>query len=154
VSTELPAVAELLDRDAIGRVLAKYAMALDRRDLDAVGTCFAPAARLRSARGEARGRSDIVALVGRVRAYAATQHIVSSILIDLNGDRAHSESYTIAHLLDASGETILVRGLRYGDEFVRTSEGWLITERVHAVEWMYQARAESAGAAPEPSSGP
>jgi len=57
--------------------------------------------------------------------------------VELVGDRATGESYTIAHhLFTADGECkIMIASLRYLDTFVKVDGAWLFADRNLILDW-------------------
>jgi hypothetical protein len=133
----------VLDRAAIREVMLQYAAGLDRRDFAMVRACFTEDVSAEYSGSQlAPGVDAIIAHVRGVSALRSTMHVVANVVVELRGDTASSETYTLACLADARGgdEVILMRGLRYRDELVRDPErGWLIRRRVHIPEWMFNA---------------
>lgn len=129
------------DRAAIVDVLARYARALDDRDFDAVARCFTVDARA-TFDGVVlpRGRAAIVEHVRGLASMSASTHLLGLPVIDLDGRIAEVETTAIAVLVATPTGPIRTRGLRYRDVFVRDGT-WLIAERVHRVDWMYESDA-------------
>jgi 3-phenylpropionate/cinnamic acid dioxygenase small subunit len=129
-------VEALLDRAAIQDVLLRYARGVDRRDLALVASCFTPDAAYEGTL--AHGTiADALARLGQTFGhYAATTHLVGNQLIELDGDQARSETYTIAYHRIA-GEPLRDRtvAVRYDDSLVRTAAGWRISRRVVHLDW-------------------
>lgn len=129
------------DRAAIVDVLARYARALDDRDFDTVARCFTHDA---SATFDGvvlpRGRAAIVEHVSGLASMWASTHLLGLPVIDLDGRTATVETTAIAVLVATPTGPARTRGLRYHDVFVR-QETWLIAERVHRVDWMYESDA-------------
>jgi hypothetical protein len=126
---------------AIPNRIAAYARALDDRDFDAVAACFTPGAQVTySGVTLAPGREAIVAYLQGLRSLIATTHIMSVPVIELDGERAHVETSGLAFLVVPAEPQPVVRtrGLRYADEFVLEDGEWLIAERVHRCDWMYE----------------
>ena len=75
-----------------------------------------------------------------MRSLIATTHIMSVPVIELDGPRAHVETSGLAFLVvPTDGEPVVrTRGLRYVDEFVLEDGHWLIAQRVHRCDWMYE----------------
>lgn len=126
---------------AISVRLARYARAIDDRDFEALAACFTPDARVTyDGVVLAPGREAIVAHVQSVRSMIATTHIVGQPIIELDGYEADVEHSALAFLVapTESGAVVRTRGLRYRDRFVLQDGRWLIAERVHRVDWMYE----------------
>jgi ketosteroid isomerase-like protein len=144
------------DRLAIADLVHAYAQGIDRQDVDAVASLFSEDA-LFVAYAEPgatepttsrRGREKIHrSIEGGLRQYRATVHTIGNHLAtvggdggggdgDGDGDRATGETRCVAyHVLGEEGaETLMVWHLRYLDEYLRTTEGWRISERVLRVD--------------------
>jgi uncharacterized protein (TIGR02246 family) len=126
---------------AITSCIARYAQALDDRDFDAVAACFTADAQVTySGVALAPGREAIVDYLQGLRSLIASTHIMSQPVIDIEGDRARVETSGLAFLVASTDAQPVVRtrGLRYVDQFVRHDGRWLIAERVHRCDWMYE----------------
>jgi uncharacterized protein (TIGR02246 family) len=126
---------------AITSCIARYARALDDRDFDAVAACFTADAQVTySGVALAPGREAIVDYLQGLRSLIASTHIMSQPVIDIDGDRARVETSGLAFLVASTDAQPVVRtrGLRYVDQFVRQDGRWLIAERVHRCDWMYE----------------
>lgn len=126
------------DRAAIVELLNRYAQCCDRREFEAVGDCFTDDARAEySGRRLEPGVRHIVAHMAPLARLAASQHVVGSATVEVDGDSAVASSYTVAHLVRpvTDGHEVVHRGLHYADRLVRTDAGWRIRERVHQVLW-------------------
>ena len=131
------AIRDLLDRDAIRAVLARYAHSVDRRDLDGVAACFTADAAYKGSLGEGSIDVALRALAERMSQYASTMHFLGTQLIEVSGDAATSETYAIAYHqmhADESRRNMAV-GVRYLDTFARTARGWRICRREVMLEW-------------------
>jgi hypothetical protein len=65
-------------------------------------------------------------------------HIMGAPAIDLDGDDASTQTYAVAHLVvgqPGNGGKVLVRGLRYLDDWRRTPVGWRICDRLHVADF-------------------
>lgn len=137
--TDKPVSAEAYT--AIALRIARYAKALDDRDFDTLGACFtADAQATYSGVVLPAGRDAIIAHLEGLRNLPATTHIMSQPVVDLDGDRAHVETAGLAYLVTGTGPaaTVRTRGLRYTDEFVLEDGTWLIAQRLHRCDWMYE----------------
>ena len=132
------ALQALADRQAITDLIYRYARSMDRIDAelgysiwheDSVadyGEIF---------QGTGRGFIDFVC--GTHRGLIVHQHLIGNILIDLEGDRAGTESYFAANLRLQAGEgvkQISVWG-RYIDHWSRRAGRWGIDKRVTLVDF-------------------
>jgi 3-phenylpropionate/cinnamic acid dioxygenase small subunit len=143
-----PAIARLIDEQAVQAVLFRYASALDARDWARLRTCFTPDAVVTyEAIGQLRGYEEVEALVRRVLGpLAATQHIVSNVEVVVDGDRATSRcNLQSMHVRETpSGDNFIVAGV-YTDELRRTPDGWRIARRQLQRVWT-QGRLHDAAA--------
>jgi 3-phenylpropionate/cinnamic acid dioxygenase small subunit len=129
------------DRQQIYNVLVRYAEGIDRRDFDAVATCFTVDADASyGGKSVGPGVGAILEFLRHgVESSLASTHLVGNLQIEIDGDRATSVSAVIAvHVVDRAeeGTRVLIRGLRYHDQLKRVDSGWRIAERVHEQRWM------------------
>ena len=84
------------------------------------------------------GREGLTPVFDALNQYQATQHFNGQSTIELQGDRATGESYTIAHhLYVEDGERkLMIAHLRYGDTFVKQNGTWLFAERKLYADWI------------------
>jgi 3-phenylpropionate/cinnamic acid dioxygenase small subunit len=132
------------DRDAIVDLISRYAHCVDTGDVDALVGCFTDDARvdLDGGRVSVDGRDAITSFYARALhdpaagASDASTHLMSNTLVDLCGDdRAHAETEAVAYKAHRDRLVVVVRGLRYSDDCVRTGRGWRISHRVHRCLW-------------------
>jgi ketosteroid isomerase-like protein len=132
-------VQDLLDRDALRRLVERYATAVDHRDVEGAAGCFVPEGRLRVGDDEPlEGRAAIVSALGRLSRYEVTAHLLGHSNHVVDGDRATGESWCRAHHVyeDAGVRRDRVMAIRYLDGYVRSAEGWRIEHRHLVVEWL------------------
>ena len=130
---------ELVARAEITDVIHRYARAIDRMDTELVLSCW-----------HADGTDDHAPLFsgsaeGFVRwiwplhaEMVVTRHVMSNILIEVDGDRAGAESYwtVTLRMTDQAGalHDILGQG-RYVDTFERIDGVWAIRHRQSLHDW-------------------
>jgi hypothetical protein len=123
----------------IRRVLYTYCRGVDRRDYTLVRSCYEDGAI--DDHGKYRGSVDgfIMFLRTELERFTRTMHFVGNVIVDVTGDTAWSEAYTIAfHRLtpDATNqESDYISGLRYLDRHTRREGKWRIAERRCIYEW-------------------
>jgi len=139
------------DRAAIEQVWAKYAQALDTADPEFYGSLFTPDAYLEVDGKPYKGRQAIQGLIRDIRLklaidkvppdshgrrFGPIRHLLSNLIVDLQGDRATSESYwteVITNGKNAAGvgnpPSVLKMG-RYEDELVKQNGKWLFSKRI------------------------
>ena len=91
------ALRELLERDAITRLMSRYADRIDANDPVGAAACFAPDG-IGVYWGDYRGREAIAErLTGILAAFHATSHHLTNVQIELTGETtARAQSYVYA----------------------------------------------------------
>lgn len=129
----------LITEHEIREVVYRYCRGIDRCDYDLVRSCYHPDA-IDDHGGFRGGIDDFVAYCqdGLPR-FQRTMHFIGNVLIDVGGDHARAESYTVAYSrIRASAtkpERDLVLGLRYVDDFERRNDEWRIAARLCVYDW-------------------
>lgn len=145
-----PALQRLVDHRAIGDVLARYCRGIDRRDFDLVRSCYHPDAT--DDHGTFKGTvEEFLAWVpGQLERFESTMHFTGTQLIEIDGDRAHAETYTVAyHRLKEAPARDSIAGLRYVDLLERRNGEWRLVERTVVVEWNRVDEVQSLGFHPD-----
>lgn len=123
----------LLDERDIIRGLSRFARILDNKQWDRLGDVFADD--ICFDYGTGGDQQGMAALTVNMRRFldrcGGTQHLIGSILVDVDGNRATSRSYVQARhqraddpagpIFDSNGE--------YVDQWERRAEGWRIVRR-------------------------
>jgi hypothetical protein len=135
---EASSLANLIAQQEIRDVLHRYCRGVDRRQWELVRSCYHVGATDSHGvyDGDAGGFID-VARVGMTR-YESTMHFMGNPCIEITGDTARSETYTIAYHRLAGGSTPsrdLTIGLRYVDDFAYRAGKWKIATRICVYEW-------------------
>ena len=137
--------AEQADRLAIRELVDAYAHCADRRDADGQMALFTEDTHF-VVYMDGQGSEPTQMLDGRwalapvfedLNRYQATMHFNGQSTVTVDGERATSESYCIAHhLFSEEGERkLMVAWLRYRDTFVKVGATWLFGERNLYVDW-------------------
>jgi 3-phenylpropionate/cinnamic acid dioxygenase small subunit len=132
-------LSELLAKQDIREVLYRYCRGVDRRDYDMIRACYHADAI--DNHGEYFGDVDgfIAHVESNLGRFERTMHFLGNILIEVDGERARSEAYTLAfHRLPVRGEKPerdFIVGLRYVDDFEVRDGDWRIANRVCVFEW-------------------
>jgi SnoaL-like domain len=127
---------EMSDRMEIQQLITTYANAIDRRDFDALDGVFTPDAYIDyRALGGIDGRYPAIkAWLAKVLPnFPRYTHLNGNIEIELGGDEAQARTACINPMevpLPDGGSQVMWLGLWYVDRFVRTPQGWRMTERV------------------------
>lgn len=129
----MQALQTLLDERDITRGLGLFARILDEKRWDDLNQVFADD--LTFNYGAGGEESGMAALRANMRRYldvcGGTQHLLGSILVDVEGDRAVSRAYVQARhqrLGDPAGPVFDSNG-EYTDVWERRAEGWRIVRR-------------------------
>jgi ketosteroid isomerase-like protein len=126
--------AALADREAIRELVCGYALAVDRKDLDAVRACFTPDCAYEGSLGQGTIADALATLAGAFARYERTMHCMSTQRIELDGDVARVETYCAAHHVRPDGGHFTT-GVRYLDTLTRTADGWRICRRMVRTDW-------------------
>lgn len=130
---------ELLDKQEIYEALCRYARGVDRIDTELVRSAYHADAY--DDHGAYRGSADGFATWVResVATLLGANHYLGNVLVDVQGDLAYSEAYTVSHFQmpsRQSGETDQFVGARFIDRFERRAGGpWKIAQRRVAHDW-------------------
>jgi hypothetical protein len=147
-------LAGMADRVAIREVASRYGMAVDGRDWDLYRQVFTDDAVIdyTDSGGPRTDLESTVKWLDEVLApFAALQHNMTNQVVELDGDRARSCTYYIAHHIMLAGpgvESRFTMGGMYKDLLRRTGDGWRINERVEEGVWL---DGEYPAGAPRPS---
>lgn len=141
----MASVQELSDRLAIQDLITAYSYAVDFRrwdDLDAIFTGDG-ILDLTATGGIAGPLPEVKAWLAQVLPnFTVHQHLVATSQVTIEGDTASARS--ICHnpmVMDSDGKQhVLVVGLWYLDEFVRTPDGWRMTKRSQQKAFMQSLR--------------
>ncbi len=128
----------LRDLEEIRRVVLSYARAIDRCDIELLRSMFHPDA-TESHGGLLEGAASDFCnhAIGLVRDLPAMAHYILPGLIDISGDMAVSESYSIAYhrLSRPDGEWDSIFAGRILDRFARREGAWKIAHRTVVYDW-------------------
>jgi hypothetical protein len=125
---------ELIDRQEIHDVLMRYCRACDRADADGIASAFHEDGI--DDHGEPRSARELAE--GAAAVYMPhMMHFTGNVLIELDGDKAHVESYFISFSSPDEDGTLKtrMRGARYLDRFERRDGVWKIAHRLVVDEW-------------------
>ena len=128
-------VQRLLDRQDIHDVLMRYARGIDRRDFALVASCYHPGANDDHGRFKGPVEDFIPWVTETLQRFESTMHFLGNVLIELDGDQAHAETYCVAYHRLVGQDTDSIAGLRYVDRFERRGGEWRIADRRIVVEW-------------------
>ena len=127
---------DVADRMQIADLMARYADMVDRRDWPKMDRNFAIEATIdfRASGGRLGPFREMLAWLDRaLESWPMHLHMITNLIVDLDGDSASSSCYFHATIGRESHEgaqyTVTPSG-RYLDRLIRTSDGWRIVERV------------------------
>jgi ketosteroid isomerase-like protein len=132
----------LTDHEQIRQLVARYSVAIDSRDLDALVALYAadvdtrtPNAAVPEALG--RGREAMRRYLDRgLRKLGRSAHVIGTHVIELlDDDRATGIVYAHVHEERFEPHHWKVVTLAYFDEYVHTDEGWLFAARRDIKTW-------------------
>lgn len=135
-------VDRLVARAEIQDLLWRYCRGIDRCDVELVRSVYHPGATDNHGIfvGDAGEFADMVVPL-LAQSYRCTQHQLSNMLIDIDGDRANAETYFTAYHREhdspdgVTAPQMVVFGGRYLDELERRDGRWGIVARVVAHDW-------------------
>lgn len=142
----------------ITSLLQRYPREVDARDLDAVMSCFTPDAHLSFNGGTATADGEAAMWQFWHRLFSGdalgqtSTHLVSNVVIDINGDRATATLQGVAFILN--NQHMRVRGLTYHNELVRTTAGWRLSSMKHSAQWNFEVTPASATGQPHTATPP
>lgn len=125
----------LEDVEAIRSLLIDYGRALDKRDFTAYGKLFAKNGVWKGGMGSATGPEEIGKMVeagfGRMKPeqYTDSNHVMTSMDIDLNGDTAAAWSRWLWVVVGDDGKPRVERAGHYEDTLVRENGQWKFLQR-------------------------
>lgn len=127
----------LVIRQAIHDAHMRYFRGVDRCDSSLINSAFHADAILKYGPNQVRGDAVGQWLVERMRPFTATLHASANEHVEIDGDVAFSETYSINQHLgsDHDGEFILERAIRYVDQFYPREGHWKIAHRTVICEW-------------------
>jgi ketosteroid isomerase-like protein len=129
---------ELADRESIRQCIYRYCRAPDRCDFDLLATAYWPDATENHDPFVGTIEEFIEFARDTLLAMDQTSHMVANILIAIDGETAHVESYVRAyHRLTREDKTKydLVTGGRYVDVMERRGDEWRISTRTVIRDW-------------------
>ena len=125
------------DKQEIKEVIFQFARAIDRSDKDLIADCFHPDGT--DDHGVFKGTASEFCewVMGQLAAFERTQHIIANTIITLDGDKAASEAYFMAHHLRETpeGRLEIIAAGRYLDRLERRDGKWRIAHRHAVFDW-------------------
>ncbi|MCP5193888.1 MAG: nuclear transport factor 2 family protein [Pseudomonadales bacterium] len=129
----LPQLQALLDEREITRGLSRFARIIDSKSWDQLCDVFAEDLSFDyGSDGEQQGMDALRANMTRfLDRCGGTQHLIGSVLVDVDGDQAISRAYVQARhqAVGATGGQVFDSNGEYVDRWERRQVGWRITRR-------------------------
>ncbi len=125
-------VQRLEDRCAIEDLIARYALAVDDRDLDALGALFTPDGAFRSRDGvmHACGRTAVLEQFrGRFSALGVSYHFSHDRILTFGERPGEAHGLVTAHAEVWRNGRALIAALRYEDTYCRHEGRWRFADR-------------------------
>lgn len=131
--------AEWADRESIRDCIYRYCRGIDRVDTDLLYSCYWPEAIDEHGNFATKSAKEFVdhvlPILGSMK---QTKHVVTNILIDIQGSLAYVETYVWAyHCMRKADGTLydhLASG-RYIDEMEKRDDEWRIKHRNIVIDW-------------------
>lgn len=122
---------------AIGETLARYCRGIDRCDVETLKSVFWPEAIANYGEADQKAMAWCDAVIGALKTMLRTQHAISNILIEVDGDRAAAETYCRAYheVETPQGRREMMVGGRYLDSLERRNGEWRILRRQYVMDF-------------------
>ncbi|MEM9054357.1 MAG: nuclear transport factor 2 family protein [Pseudomonadota bacterium] len=133
-------IAAMIAHERIRQVIYRLARSIDRCDKPLLASCFHEGAT--DDHGIFKGSADDFCdwVMVELQKFERTQHFIGNIIITLDGNKAATEAYFIAHhvmtLPDGDGKKIdMIAAGRYLDQFECRDGAWKIIHRHAVYDW-------------------
>ena len=133
------------DRLAIRELFDAYVHCADRRDAEGQMALFTADTRFAvymdgaqaDVSYELHGRDALAPVFDDLNRYEVTTHFNGQSTVNIEGNRASGESYTIAHHVytEDGNRKIMIASLRYLDTFAKIDGRWYFAERRLILDW-------------------
>jgi hypothetical protein len=128
---------QVTDRQEIADLIAGLGLMLDEKRFDDASAILSDDVTVKTPGGEARGREAVSAQARRNHT-VRTQHVITNMLIELDGDRARARANLTATFAPDPGSRLLINDeeqhasyLTLGEVYrfgaVRTDDGWRLS---------------------------
>jgi hypothetical protein len=127
---------EMLDRQAIADLISRLGLMLDQKSFDTAASVLTQDIVVQTSGGASAGLEQVIAQAERNHR-GITQHVITNLLIELDGDRAEAQANLIATFWPDPRRpdgTFAVRD-RYRFELIRTEAGWRLRRIEAAPAW-------------------
>ena len=122
--TDTTLLHDLNDRREITDLVSRLGLWLDEGRFDEAPSILTEDVAVSTPGGQAEGIERVIAQARRNHEFDGLQHVISNVLIDLDGDRAGVRANLVATFV---GSAIEQHGERYRFEAMRTPAGWRLS---------------------------
>ncbi|BEP12253.1 nuclear transport factor 2 family protein [Acidothermaceae bacterium B102] len=123
-------------RTEIVDLVSSLGRLIDERRFDDIRTLFTPDGSVSTPGGDAVGHDAVVAQAARRHSqHDATQHVITNVLVDIDGDRASARANLLVTFADDNVALPYQAGGVYRFELQHTTGGWLFTTVVTTPVW-------------------
>ncbi len=131
------ALRQLVDEAALRLTLALYAQGADRLDKALWRQVLAEDCVIEGPGFAISGREANLGSIDALgEMFRGTMHRIHQMVVTIDGDEAHGETYCTADHLLKDRDAVLVWTIRYQDSWCRQADGtWQFTARKLIVEW-------------------
>jgi hypothetical protein len=148
-------IEQLADRQAIADLIARLGVMLDEKRFEDASSILADDVTARTPGGSSQGREPVTAQAQRNHT-VATQHVITDVLIQLDGDTAQARANMIATFApDRPESRLIINGVEQSDPYlivgaryrfgaVRTGDGWRLDRIENEPVWSSQPRSRGA----------
>ncbi len=119
----------LADRTAIMDVMIRYGTSVDAREMERYRSCFTDDLTVVGYGDESMEGADtyLAYVIGALKNFAGTQHMMGNQVVDLNGDSASVRTEVQAtHFIIDDPDTVMTLWATYVDDMVRQGGEWRI----------------------------
>jgi hypothetical protein len=134
-SPDTAAIAALLDRQAIGDCMLRYARGVDRLDEDLIRSAYWADAH--DSHGQLNGSLDgfLAGWLPQQPQRDVAHHFLGNQWVELDGDGADVETYFISASKTVDSDTLELVAGRYVDRFEKRAGEWRIATRLVLLDW-------------------
>lgn len=127
----------IADKFECTELVTRLARGIDRCDADIVRACFHSDATDDHGAFKGTAEAFVTWVMPVLDTMKRTQHVIGQCLVEVDGDRAVSESHFVAHhtIATPDGDILLIAAGRYLDRFERRDSVWKISHRHAVYDW-------------------